>query len=249
MSARKLQHYFEAHTIKVLTNQTLNDIFSNRDSYGRFSKWAMELSEYVVDFDTRSLIKSQTLTDFVAKWTELSSLTEGIIPESPWLIYCDGGWGNIGSSAIAILISPSRMKLRYAARLQFTNKADKCTNNIAEYKGILLGLCKLRAIGVQICTMCTDSKVVASQIEKECVAREATLERYLALVMRMENYFKGFMVEYIERSKNSEADELVNAAAHNMPLPAVEFFQVVPDTSIKIVELEPRVINLIKCED
>jgi ribonuclease HI len=58
MSARKLQHYFEAHTIKVLTNQTLNDIFSNRDSYGRLSKWAMELSEYVVDFDTRSLIKS-----------------------------------------------------------------------------------------------------------------------------------------------------------------------------------------------
>jgi hypothetical protein len=30
MSARKLQHYFEAHTIKVLTNQPLNDIFSNR---------------------------------------------------------------------------------------------------------------------------------------------------------------------------------------------------------------------------
>jgi hypothetical protein len=28
MSARKLRHYFEAHTIKVLTNQTLNDIFT-----------------------------------------------------------------------------------------------------------------------------------------------------------------------------------------------------------------------------
>jgi hypothetical protein len=28
----------------------------------------------------------------------------------------------------------------------------------------------------------------------------------------MENYFKGFRLEYIER-KNSEADELANAAA------------------------------------
>jgi hypothetical protein len=32
MSARKLRHYFEAHTIKMLTNQPLNDIFGNRDS-------------------------------------------------------------------------------------------------------------------------------------------------------------------------------------------------------------------------
>jgi hypothetical protein len=67
MSARKLRHYFEAHTIKVLTNQPLHDIFSNRDSSGRISKWAMELSEYVVDFEKRSTIKSQILADFVAE--------------------------------------------------------------------------------------------------------------------------------------------------------------------------------------
>jgi hypothetical protein len=40
--------------------------------------------------------------------------------------------------------------------------------------------------------------VVAGQIEKECVAREPTLEWYVALVRRMENYFKGFTVEYIK---------------------------------------------------
>jgi hypothetical protein len=50
MSVRKLRHYFVAHTIKVLTKQSLNDIFGNRDNSGRISKWAMELSEYVVDF-------------------------------------------------------------------------------------------------------------------------------------------------------------------------------------------------------
>jgi hypothetical protein len=62
----------------------------------------------------------------------------------------------------------------------------------------LLGLHKLRVIGVQRCTLRAYSKVVAGQIEKECIAREPTLERYLALVKRMENYFKGFTVEYIE---------------------------------------------------
>jgi hypothetical protein len=48
----------------------------------------------------------------------------------------------------------------------------------------------------------TDSKVVSGQIEKECIAREPTLERYLAQVRRMESYFWGFTVEYIERNKN-----------------------------------------------
>jgi hypothetical protein len=59
MSSRKLLHYFEAHTIKVLTNQPLNDIFGNKESFRRISKWAMELSEYVVNFEKRSAIKSQ----------------------------------------------------------------------------------------------------------------------------------------------------------------------------------------------
>jgi hypothetical protein len=56
MSARKLQHYFEAHTVKVLTNQPLKDIFGNHDSSGRIGKWTMELSEYVIDFEKRTAI-------------------------------------------------------------------------------------------------------------------------------------------------------------------------------------------------
>jgi hypothetical protein len=58
MSARKLQHYFEAHTIRIPTSQPLNDIFRNKDSSRRISKWTIELSEHVVDFEKRSSIKS-----------------------------------------------------------------------------------------------------------------------------------------------------------------------------------------------
>jgi ribonuclease HI len=85
--------------------------------------------------------------------------------------------------------------------MQFNNESDKCTNQIVEYDAILLGLCKLRAIRVQKCILRTDSKVVAGQIEKEYIAREPTLERYLGLIRKIENYFKGFTVEYIERNK------------------------------------------------
>jgi hypothetical protein len=96
MIARKLQHYFEAHTIRVLTDWLLHDIFRNKDISRRISKWALELSEHVVDFDKHNAIKSQILADFVAEWTELSSETKGAVPESPWLVYCDGSWGQQG---------------------------------------------------------------------------------------------------------------------------------------------------------
>jgi hypothetical protein len=93
MSACKLRHYFEAHTIQFLTNQSLNDIFGNRDSSRRINKWAMELSENVVDLKKCSTIKSQILVDFVAEWIESGFTVDGPVHKSAWLIYCDRARG------------------------------------------------------------------------------------------------------------------------------------------------------------
>jgi hypothetical protein len=65
----------------------------------------------------------------------------------------------------------------------------------------------------------------------------------------MENYFKGFTVEHIDRNKNTEVDDLAKAAACNTPLPANVFLQIIPDASIKMIEPEPRIINVIQGED
>jgi hypothetical protein len=58
MSVRKLRHYFDAHNLRVLPNQLLHDIFGNRENSRRISKRAKELSEYIVDFEKWSAIKS-----------------------------------------------------------------------------------------------------------------------------------------------------------------------------------------------
>jgi hypothetical protein len=81
------------------------------------------------------------------------------------------------------------------------------------------------------------------------MARDATLERYLVAIRRMENYFKGFAVKYIERTKNTDVDELAKAAAKKAVLPPDVFFQVIEDPSIIIVEPEPRIVNIIQGED
>jgi hypothetical protein len=51
--------------------------------------------------------------------------------------------GHLRCRATAILISPSMMKISYAAKLEF-----QYTNNITEYEVVLLGLWKLKARGI-----------------------------------------------------------------------------------------------------
>jgi hypothetical protein len=69
MAAGTLRHYFESHRIRVVTNQPLNDLFTNREASTRIIKWGAELSEYIVNFERRSAIKSEVLADFVGDWT------------------------------------------------------------------------------------------------------------------------------------------------------------------------------------
>jgi ribonuclease HI len=86
-------------------------------------------------------------------------------------------------------------------RLSFALESDRCTNNIAEYEVVILGLHKLRALGVTTCIIRTDSKVVAGQIEKEYSAKEPVLMQYLTAVHDLEKQFKGFTLQHAERKK------------------------------------------------
>jgi ribonuclease HI len=67
------------------------------------------------------------------------------------------------------------------ARLTF-----RATNNIAEFEGLILGLNKEKAMGARIILARTDSQIVVGQVEKEYLARELELVKYLAIVRALE---------------------------------------------------------------
>jgi hypothetical protein len=85
MAAQKLRHYFEGHRIRVITNQPLNDLFTNKEASTRIIKWGAELSEYTVDFERRSAIKSQVLADFVVDWASPTH-NPGVEMLTPWMV-------------------------------------------------------------------------------------------------------------------------------------------------------------------
>jgi ribonuclease HI len=125
----------------------------------------------------RSSIQSQALADFIADWTPGAHEEEINKDTEAWTVFCDGSWGTFGAGAAAVLVAPSKVKTCYAAKLDFS-----CTNNIAEYKALLLGLRKLRAMGIRRAILKTDSQVISGHVDKSSKARDPKLERYLDTV-------------------------------------------------------------------
>jgi hypothetical protein len=191
MASRKLHHYFEAFKVRVTSDRGLGELFINPEASVRIAKWAAELSGYHITFEPRTTIKSQVLADFIVDWTEPTRHQEEP-PKKVWTIHCDDTWCHAGAGVAAIITSPIGVKHRYTTHLSFALESDRCTNNIAEYEAVILGLRKLRALGVTTCIVKTDSKVVAGQVKKEYSAKVPALMQYLTTVRSLEKQFKGF---------------------------------------------------------
>ena len=70
----------------------------------------------------------------------------------------------------------------------------------------MLGMQKLRALGVRRCIIKSDSQVVVGHVEKEFTVKEPELIKYLAAVRRMGKHFAGFSFRHISRGENLEAE-------------------------------------------
>jgi ribonuclease HI len=180
MASRKLRHYFQAYRIIVPSSQPLKDIMRNRETQGRIEKWAAELNEFAIDYVHRSSIQSLALADFSADWTPGAHEEEINKDAEAWTVFCDGSWGTFGAGAAAVLVAPSKFKTCDVAKLDFS-----CTNNIVEYEALLLGLRKLRAMGIRRAILKTDSQVISSHVDKSSKARDLKLETYLDTVRRL----------------------------------------------------------------
>jgi ribonuclease HI len=244
MASRKLRHYFQAYHIIVPSSQPLKDIMRNREATGRIGKWAAELNEFTIDYVHRSSIQSQALADFIADWT-LGAQEEGINKDAEaWTVCCDGSWGTFGAGAAAVLVAPSKVRTCYAAKLDFS-----CTNNIAEYKALLLGLRKLRAMGIRRVVLKTDSQVISGHVDKSSKARDPKLEKYLDTVRRLEASFEGFSVKKIPRGENEEVDLLAKSAAQGLPIPLEVFFETIKAPSVELMKRAVLAISLVHSED
>ena len=70
LGTRKLPHYFQAHTVVVLTQLPLKIILRSADYTGRIAKWGTILGAFDIKYMSRTSIKGQVLASLVAEFTE-----------------------------------------------------------------------------------------------------------------------------------------------------------------------------------
>ena len=70
LGTRKLPHYFQAHTVVILTQLLLKTILRSADYTGRIAKWDTILGAFDIKYMPCTSIKGQVLADLVVEFTK-----------------------------------------------------------------------------------------------------------------------------------------------------------------------------------
>jgi ribonuclease HI len=125
------------------------------------------------------------------------------------VVHVDGGArGNPGPAAVgAVAASPDGDAL-----LEKGVYIGEATNNVAEYRAVLLGLELARELGAREVEVVNDSELVARQIGGQYKVKHAGLKPLFLDTMRALREFDAWTVRNVRRESNERADELVNEA-------------------------------------
>lgn len=125
------------------------------------------------------------------------------------IVNVDGGArGNPGPAAAACVVrAPDGQLLEESAELLGT-----ATNNVAEYRALLLGLARAAALGATEVEVVNDSELIARQLQGVYkVKHEAMKPLYLEAMAALRD-FQRWSIRTVPRAENADADALVNRA-------------------------------------
>lgn len=176
-AAQKLRPYFQAHPIIVLTNQPLRNVLHKPDISGRMLQWAIELSEYGIDYQPRFSMKGQVMADFIAEVPQPLTPDRESGKAGWWILHVDGASRKSGSGVGLLLESPIGERLEQCIRLGFP-----ASNNEAEYEAILSGLGLATTLCVSKVRIHSDSQLIMGQVLKEYEAKDERMVKYLLKV-------------------------------------------------------------------
>lgn len=125
------------------------------------------------------------------------------------VVHVDGGArGNPGpAAAAAVVAAPDGDVLDEASELLGVQ-----TNNVAEYRAVLLGLRRAAALGATAVDLVNDSELVARQLTGQYRVKHAAMKPLHAEATRLLEGFEEWSIRTVPRAENARADALVNAA-------------------------------------
>ena len=155
-ATRKLHHYFQVHTVYVLTRYPLQLLLKRSDFTRRIAKWGTRLGA----FNSGPSVKGQVLADLVA---EFSLRGEGElvchVESHPWRVFVNSASSIMGVGAKIVIITPKGIRLGHSFRLGF-----RASNNEAEYEALFVGLKTVLGISARDVEAYSDLRLVVNQV-------------------------------------------------------------------------------------
>ena len=124
-------------------------------------------------------------------------------------LYTDGACrGNPGQGGAGAVLVDERGEIVATVR----RSLGLCTNNIAEYRALILGLEEALKKRYGRLNIFLDSELLVNQIKGSYKVKNENLKILMLEVRKLLSYFDSYKVEHIDRSKNHMADKLANEA-------------------------------------
>ena len=124
-------------------------------------------------------------------------------------VHVDGGArGNPGPAAIAAVISDESGEVIHEA----TETIGRATNNVAEYRALLLGIERAKQLGATEVDLIGDSELIVKQVRGEYRVKDAGLRPLHSAAQQALGEFSEWSLRHVKRERNADADALVNQA-------------------------------------
>jgi ribonuclease HI len=125
------------------------------------------------------------------------------------VVNVDGGSrGNPGPAAIAAVVQDASGEVLE----ERSERIGKATNNVAEYRALLLGIERAAAFGAGELELVGDSELIVRQVNGKYKVKDATMRELHTEVKRALSDFDEWSIRHVRREENAEADRLVNEA-------------------------------------
>jgi ribonuclease HI len=123
------------------------------------------------------------------------------------VVNVDGGArGNPGPAAIAAVVQDADGSVLE----ERGERIGRATNNVAEYRALLLGIERAAALDASELELVGDSELVVKQVKGEYKVKDAGMRELHAQVKEALRAFESWSIRHVRREQNAEADRLVN---------------------------------------
>ncbi|XP_020972665.1 uncharacterized protein LOC110269284 [Arachis ipaensis] len=208
----KLKCYMVAKSVRVIAQTDLiNYMLSFSMLRGRLGKWMLTLTEFDLQYVPAKAVKGQVITDFlVDNSNNLNDQGANVIDVEVdyWKLYFDGSKHKNGAWVGILIISPEGIPSEFQFELKYP-----CSNNVAEYEALILGLEILISKGALEVQILGDSQLVLKQLSKEFKCNNERLQKYLTTAWELLTSFRKVSLVHIPRIHNDIANELAKIAS------------------------------------